>query len=297
MKTKHAIDNFLLDKQDLSPRTVEQYVHALDYLKQECQRMPIRPEAIRKALSQVDSLWVRQAHWNVWGGFFRWCRREYGTPDPMGNVQKPSPPEAEIRALEPGELTLVLAAAHQLRDKAVVALALDCGLRASEFGRVRILDVALDTIRVWGKGRKQVRVPISPETRHLLRLMTGQDGHGGPTSLLFPGRDGKPLSRFAVYRIVRSCMEQAGIPGPKLGPHCLRHSLGKGFIADGGEPFSLQRIMRHRNISTTQKYVNLAMTDVVDQHHQHSPLRKAIHGAQGLLIERQVDEILEKNVS
>ncbi len=293
MKMKNAIANFLLDKQDLSPRTLEQYVHALGYLEQECSKMPPKPEGIRHALSQVESLWVRLGCWNVWTGFFRWCKKEYGTPDPMGNVQKPSPPETEIRALESRELTLLLAAAPDLRDKAVVALALDCGIRASEFGRLRILDLALDTLRVWGKGNRQLRVPISPETRHLLRLIIDQDGEGGPTSLLFPASNGKGLSRFAIYRIVRRAMEKAGIPGPKRGPHALRHSLGMGFIADGGDAFSLKRVMRHRNIATTQKYVNLAINTVVDQHHQHSPLRKAIHGAQGVLMRREVEDILQ----
>jgi hypothetical protein len=56
----------------------------------------------------------------------------------------------------------------------------------------------------------------------------------------------------------------------------------------------LQRIMRHRNIATTQKYVNLAMHTVVEHHHQHSPVRDALRGAQGVLIRREVEEILEK---
>ncbi len=293
IRMEKAIANFLLDKQDLSPRTLEQYVHALDYLEEKCPKMPARPEGVRRALSQVASEWMKLGYWNVWTGFFRWCLREYRMPDPMLNVQRPKPPDAEIRALEPGQLTLLLAAAHELRDKAVVALALDCGIRASEFGRLRFLDLAMDTIRVWGKGRKQLRVPISPETHHLLRLTMAEDGHRGPTSLLFPGHNGKGISRFAVYRIVRRAMEKAGIPGPKQGPHALRHSLGMGFIADGGDAFSLKQVMRHRNIATTQKYVNLAMNIVIDQHHQHSPLRRAIHGAQGVLIRREVEDIMQ----
>jgi len=90
-------------------------------------------------------------------------------------------------------------------------------------------------------------------------------------------------------------MERAGISGPKLGSHCLRHSLGKNYIADGGDAFTLMRIMRHRNIATTQKYVNLAMHDVVEQHHRHSPLRDAMRGAQGVLIKQEVEEILKEH--
>ena len=293
MKTAKTKKAFLEAKRNLSPRTIEQYQSALDYLEHELPKMPRKSEPLSRTLNKVEHVWVRDAYWRVWKDFFRWSNWEYGTPNPMERVQRPNVPDIEIRALEPEELAYVLAAADILRDKAIVSLALDAGLRASEFGWLRILDIGNDTVRVWGKGKKQVRVPISPETRHLLQLLIDQDGQS-PKSLLFLGHDGKPISRFAVYRIVRGCMERAGIPGPKLGPHILRHSLGSNYIADGGDPFTLQRIMRHRNIATTQKYVNLNMRTVVAAHHQHSPLRDAIRGAQGVLIKREVEEILER---
>ena len=186
-----------------------------------------------------------------------------------------------MRVLEPAELARVLAAAHRLRDKSIVALALDSGVRASEFGRLQTSDVATNTIWVWGKGRKRLQVPISPETRHLLQLLIDLDGKEGPHAALFPGQRGQPLSRFAVYRVVRKTMDTAGVPGTKRVPHCLRHSLGTNYVAAGGDPF------------TTQKYVNLAMHTVIEHHRQYSPLRDAIRGAQGVLIDREVEEILE----
>jgi len=296
MRTERARRSFLEAKQDLSHRTLEQYGQALDYLERECPKMPKQPEPIRRALNKAPTIWVKASWWGAWASFFRWCHREYRTPNPMDLVDKPKLPEVEMRALEREELPLVIVAADKLRDRCVVSLALDSGIRAAEFGRLRIGDLGEDRVKVWGKGNKRISVPISPETRHLLQLMVEQDGKGKgrPQSLLFRGDNGQPLSRYAVYRIVRKCMECAGIPGPKLGPHCLRHSLGKNYIANGGDLVSLQRIMRHRNISTTRKYVNLDMDTVVEMHHQHSPLRDAIRGAQGVLIKREVEEILEK---
>jgi len=294
MKTAKARTAFLEARSDLSPRTLEQYSCTLDILQRECPSMPGKPEPVRQALTKVQPVWVKDACWRVWRAFFRWCHFEYGTPEVMERVPRPRLPEIEMRALEPEELSLVLASAHQLRDKAIVALALDSGVRASEFGRLRILDVGTNTIRVMGKGQKQVRVPVSPETRHLLQLLVEQDGHDGPWSLLFTGRDGQPLSRFAVYRVVRRCMEAAGIVGPKRGPHCLRHSLGTNYIAGGGDPFTLKRVMRHSNITTTQKYVNLAMHTIVERHNIYSPVRDALRGAQGVLIKREIEEILQR---
>ena len=135
-------------------------------------------------------------------------------------------------------------------------------------------DVGQDTIRVWGKGNKQISVPISPETRQLLQVLIDQDGSQGADGPLFRGESGAPLERWGVYRLVRRCMDRAGIKGPKKGPHCLRHSLGRHHIASGGNAFTLQRILRHRDIETTQKYVNLQIDEVIKGHHEHSPLRK-----------------------
>ena len=294
MKFEKAKKAFLEAKSGLSPRTLEQYCPALDHLERECRNMPKKPEPIRRVLNQAPTVWVKLSWWGAWGAFFHWCHREYGAPNPMDRVDKPKTPDIEMRALEREELPMVIAAAGNLRDKSVVCLALDSGIRASEFGRIRIGDVREDKVLVWGKGNRRVSVPISPECRHLLQLLMEQDGKVGPQSLLFPGAHGKPISRFAVYRIVRRCMERAGISGPKLGSHCLRHSLGRGFISGGGDIVSLQRIMRHRNISTTRKYVNLAMSTVVEQHKQYSPLRDAIRGAQGVLINQEVEQILER---
>ncbi len=278
MKTEKAKKSFLEAKQDLSPRTLEQYSQALGYLERECPKIPKKPEPIRSALNRVNNVWVRDSYWRVWKSFFRWCWWEYDLPNPMDRVQRPKPDEIEPRVLEPEELALVVAAASNLRDKAIVSLALDSGIRASEFGRLQILDIGKDTIWVWGKGRKRVQVPISPETRHLLQILLDRDGHG-LQALLFPSQNG-PLSRFAVYRIVRRCMDRAGIAGPKRGSHCLRHSLATNFLANGGDLSTLQKIMRHNNIATTQKYVHLAMHTIVERHHQYSPARDAIRGAQ-----------------
>ena len=294
MKIQKAKRAFLEAKQDLSPRTLEHYSQALDILERVFRKIPKNPEQIRKALNEASTIWVKDAWWRAWSTFFHWYSHEHDKPNVMEKVERPKLPEIEMKALEPEELAMLLAAADNTRDKAILSLALDSGVRASEFGRLRILDVGTDTIRLWGKGNRQDSVPISPEGRHLLQLLLDEDGQREPRALIFPGQNGGALSRFAVYHIVRRCMEKAGIAGPKLGPHCLRHSLGKNYIANGGDAFTLKRVMRHRDIATTQKYVNLAMKDVIEQHHQHSPLRDAIRGAQGVLIEQEVEEILER---
>jgi integrase len=159
MRTEKAKRSFLEAKQDFSPRTLEQYSHALDYLEQECPKMPKKPEPIRSALNKIQSLWVRDACWRVWKSFFRWWSWEFHIPNPMDRVQRPKLDEVEMRALEPREIVFLLEAADNLRDKAIVALALDSGVRASEFGRLCIIDIGSDRIRLWGKGASRSRYP------------------------------------------------------------------------------------------------------------------------------------------
>jgi len=294
MKTEKATSNFLDAKQGLSPRTLEQYVPALAFLVRECPKMPGKPDPLRKALSKVKSEWVKDSYWRVWKAFFRWCWWEYDTPNPMERVQRPKPDKVQPRVLGLEELSFTLAAAEDIRDKAILALALDSGVRASEFGRLRISDIGNDTIWLWGKGRQRLEVPVRPETRHLLRLLIDQDGKRNPRSLVFPGDNGAPISRFAVYRIVNRCLDHAGIAGPKRGAHLLRHSLATRFLASGGDVTTLQRVMRHQNIATTQVYVHLDMATIVESHHEFSPVRDAIRGAQGVLIKREVLEEAEE---
>jgi len=118
--------------------------------------------------------------------------------------------------------------------------------------------------------------PISDETRELLLQVAATS----PDEHVFYGDKGTPLSRFGVYRIVRKHMRKAGIKGPKLGPHRIRHGFGKNYLVEGGDLRSLQEIMGHTDVKTTQKYVALNKTDIVKKHRKFSPLRAAHAAAQ-----------------
>lgn len=285
MRTEDAVISYLEDKADLSPRTLEHYRHALGVLAAQCPEFPEDRAPIRRALNGAPTVWVKDAWWRAWSAFFHWCCEEFELDrNPMRRVHRPPRPDVEMRSLSPEELARLLSIAHSHRDKGVLTLGLDSGVRASEFGRICPLDIGQDTVRLQGKGNRRLSVPISPETRALLSVLAQGKR---PQDPLFTGRGGRPLTRYGVYHVVRSCMERAGIAGPKRGSHCLRHSLGRSYIAQGGNPFSLQRVMRHRKITTTQKYVSLAMQEVISEHARYSPLRAARLGAQALLWQQE----------
>ena len=101
---------------------------------------------------------------------------------------------------------------------------------------------------------------------------------------MFHGHKG-PITRHLIYAIVRRTLEKAGIKGPKMGPHRLRHAFGKNFLVQGGDLRSLQEIMGHADIETTQKYATLNLTDIVKKHQRFSPLKAAHAAAQESLFD------------
>jgi len=154
-------------------------------------------------------------------------------------------------------------------------------------------NIKQETVLVCGKtGWREV--PISDETRELLLQVAAQslDEH------VFHDDHRKPISRFTIYRIVREHMEKAGIKGPKLGPHRLRHAFGKNFLVEGGDLRSLQEIMGHTDVKTTQKYATLNLTDIIKKHRKFSPLRAAHAAAQESLFAaealKEAEEILHR---
>jgi integrase/recombinase XerD len=174
--------------------------------------------------------------------------------------------------LEVGELMKLLHSVESQRDKAIITLLVDCGVRAGEVCSLLKHNIKQETIVVHGKvGWREV--PISDETKRLLLQIATLSSD----DYVFHGNKG-PITRHLIYAIVRRALEKAGIKGPKLGPHRLRHAFGKNFLVQGGDLRSLQEIMGHADIETTQKYATLNLTDIVKKHQKFSPLR-AVHAA------------------
>jgi integrase/recombinase XerD len=166
-------------------------------------------------------------------------------------------------------------------------------MRAGEVCSLLKHNIKRETVLVCGKtGWREV--PISDETREFLLQVAAQS----PDEHVFHDDHKKPISRFTIYRIVREHMEKAGIKGPKLGPHRLRHAFGKNFLVEGGDLRSLQEIMGHTDVKTTQKYASLNLTDIIKKHQKFSPLKAAHAAAQESLFSkpevlREAEEILK----
>jgi integrase len=297
MRTELALREFIASRTaaNLSPATIEWYEDRLLPFAKSCPTLPRRPEPIEMFLATVHG--SPETKFDVYRAlktFFRFISSRHRIPNPMDAIKPPRRPKTLMATLEPNELMRLLESAQDPRDRAILTLIMDNGVRAGEVCSLLKHNIKQETIVVRGKtGWREV--PISDETRRLL-LQVAADS---PDDYVFHGHKG-PITRHLIYAIVRRHMEKAGIKGPKLGPHRIRHAFGKNYLVEGGDLRSLQEIMGHADLKTTEKYATLNLTDIIKKHRKFSPLRAAHAAAQESLFDtsaalREAEEILRRN--
>lgn len=162
------------------------------------------------------------------------------------------------------------------RDTAVVTLLYGCGLRISEAlsltGRHAQLD---EVLRIRGKGDKERIVPVIPAARAAVADYVNQCPHKlGPDEPLFRGIRGGPLNPRLISKVIEDVRHQLGLPS-SVTPHAMRHSFATHLLAAGGDLRSIQELLGHASLSTTQAYT------AVDAAHLMSAYEKAHPKARG----------------
>jgi len=162
------------------------------------------------------------------------------------------------------------------RNLAMMEIMYGAGLRVSELIFLKVVDVNLDAglVRVMGKGAKERIVPIGSKAKDAARLWLEQ---GRPKELkqlssdfLFIARAGKPMTRQAFWKIIKKYALVAGITRP-VSPHTLRHSFATHLIEGGADLRSVQTMLGHSDISTTQIYTHISRDYLIKMHHEFHP--------------------------
>lgn len=145
-----------------------------------------------------------------------------------------------------------------LRDKALLTLLYGCGLRIGEALGLTRGDVPEgDTMRVTGKGNKTRIVPVLPAVRKAIHAyLAACPFDGGPKKPLFLGARGAALNPGVVQRTMRMLRALLGLPTTAT-PHALRHSFATHLLADGGDLRTIQELLGHSSLSTTQRYTDV----------------------------------------
>jgi len=295
VKTLAAIQVFIQSRRalKLSPTTISWYNHRLSCFAKKYAALPGDPTAIEEFLATIEGEENAHGYYRTLKALYRFLNKRYQLPNPLELIELRRPSKTDKPTLEPEQLFQLLSSASSLRDRAILTLLVDTGIRASELASLKKQHVLTEEVRVLGKTGWR-NVPISEETRLLLLALIAQNGKG---EYVFHGERG-PLGRRGIYRVVKQHMEKAGIVKPKLGPHRLRHAFAKTYLMNGGDLRSLQDIMGHSSISTTEEYLKYANKEVIRKHHMFTPLRLAHAAAQESLFApqalKEAEQILER---
>ena len=249
----------------LAAKTKEQYAWALVRLEKDCPTLPCTDvEVLTIVGDPALKLESRRDLLKSLRVFFRWAHRRHQLPNPCDGLQ-PLPRQQHLpRVLTEEEVIQLVAAADNARDRVLLLLVLDSGLRLGEVAGLRHADLRGQWLEVSGKvGMRQV--PVSPEVMITLKGL-GNGDH------VWTGLKG-PLAFHGVKLAYRRLFDRAGIRGPKKGAHTLRHTFATMWLRYGGGLRQLQTIMGHKHIETTMIYVHLAGHDVLVEHARYSPVR------------------------
>jgi integrase/recombinase XerD len=190
------------------------------------------------------------------------------TDNPAAAVQLPRRPRPLPKTLSPGEVERLIEAAagtqpRALRDQALVELLYGAGLRVSEAVGLDKAGVDLDQrlVRVVGKGNKERVVPIG---RAAATALTRYLSRGRPyldrryRQELFLNARGGPLTRAGAFLILRRLAENAGLDPRRVHPHLLRHSFATHLLEGGADLRSVQEMLGHADLSTTELYTHVS---------------------------------------
>jgi len=170
--------------------------------------------------------------------------------------------------ITPEQARLLLAAPQPevdrfwMRDRAMLAILYASGLRASEVTGLKVedLNTHLGVLRVLGKGNKERIVPIAETAIYAVTQYLAHERpallKNGPAAELLLSRSGRPLSRRDVHNVVRRYARRAGLPAA-IHPHTLRHGFATALLQNGADLRSVQTMLGHADIATTQVYTHV----------------------------------------
>ncbi len=206
--------------------------------------------------------------------------------NPMENIRPVTADEQdEVPGLSDGEIELILASYDETqfaewRDKILCLLLLDTGLRIQEacgltYERVDFRTLTLFVPSQVAKNRRNREVPISREVAKMLRELYEETlRYFGDTEFIFNTAYGEPLTPDSFRKRLNRLKAKIGLE--RLSPHMFRHTFCRKYILNGGDLFTLQKIVDHADIKTTRKYIQMNTEHVREQHNKYSPVHRIL---------------------
>ena len=198
--------------------------------------------------------------------FYSWLDKAHGLTCPaIHNIRAPKVPERLPRPIAVPDAKRVIKATGShiepwisARDTAALTLIWGSGLRISEaLGIPRAMAPLGEVVRVTGKGGKVREVPVLPVARDAVEVyLAGCPYPAEPDQMMFLGARGGPLSQGVLQKAMRTARMALGLPS-SVTPHALRHSFATHLLSAGGDLRSIQELLGHASLSTTQIYTSV----------------------------------------
>ena len=249
--------------------------------------LAVDPEEVRRFLMYLDSKDYSKSttarKLATLRSFYKFClRRGRVTSNPLTSIRTPKQEKRLPRYLELDQILKLLQAPDDTtllgsRDRAMLEVMFSTGVRVSELVELRLADVDFmgECIRVRGKGKKERISPVSPSALSALRRYTEIRNHDPRAAqfdqeMLFINKHGKRLSTRSVRRKLDKYLMEAGLD-PTISPHTLRHSFATHMLNNGADLRSVQELLGHQSISTTQTYTHLLNRRTTEAYEQAHP--------------------------
>jgi integrase/recombinase XerC len=301
--------SYLADERRFSPSTVLAYRQDLDRFADFWEREFGEAAAGKTPVNRIDTLSVRShlaslhraklsnrslaRHLSTLRSFFRWaCREGHLDHNPTKGLPSPRVPRSLPRALTLADTESLLETEDEghlpERERALFELLYATGLRVSEAAALDVEDVDLTArmLRAQGKGRKERIVPFGERAEDALRawlpvrrrLRASSPPHP-PAPLhrvergaepLFVNARGGRLTTRSMARVLKRRLRAAGLPA-QISPHALRHTFATHLLQSGADLRSIQELLGHASLSTTQKYTHLDAARLRDVYRRAHP--------------------------
>ncbi len=288
--------DYLVVERGLAHNSLLAYRHDLlryvDYLVQHQITRPeqVHPTTVTEFISRLCSLGLCASsvarNLSAIRMFHRFLvAEEHATSDPTETVQLPKKAQHLPAVLDQWEVERLLeqpdvSTPLGLRDRALLEFLYATGVRVSELVAIQLSDLLVRErlVRVFGKGAKERIVPVGEEAiywveRYLREVRPFYAKAHRSRDMLFIGVRGQPMSRKAVWEVIKKQTMAAGIR-KNVSPHCLRHSFATHLLEGGADLRAVQEMLGHADISTTQIYTHIDRQYVLEVHRQFHPLEQ-----------------------
>jgi integrase/recombinase XerD len=275
--SKNTIDNYTFDIEKLCFFLADKQINVTP--------IEIKDEVLQQFVYEISKSVNARSQSRIISGlksFFSYLIFEdYRTDNPMELIETPKigrklPDTLSLNEIDKLIAAIDLSKEEGHRNKAIIETLYSCGLRVSELVSLKISDLFFDEgfIKVTGKGNKQRFVPIAKSTQNLIEIYQKSirnhlQIYKKDEDTLFLNRRGKQLTRAMIFTIIKNLAIEINLQ-KNISPHTLRHSFATHLLENGADLRSIQMLLGHESITTTEVYVHVDrrhLKNVLDAFH------------------------------